>query len=196
LIEKAPELAGGVVVVVVVEPEVVGGSSVDVPTVVEEPVLEVEVVVPVVDVVEVFGGVVLVVDVVDVFGGVVVEVATDEVGGAVVVVADVVPAPVVPELVVDVVPTLGALVLAPVAEGVLAVESRPQAVSAVITTQQEIRRTVSILFRTVTPRRTARKFELCEMYSGLKNVGQYVSQRRLSRHETSSNVRKPYFFAI
>lgn len=120
----------GVVAVVVVVDEPEEGSSVEVPTVAGE--------VTVLDV-EVDG----------VFAGVVAEVATD--AGAVEpeVVADVVPALVDPAL-LDVAVVVAA-VLAPVAELVSAVEVPPQAVSAVITAQQEIRRRGSILFRTMTP---------------------------------------------
>jgi len=122
-IEKVPEFA---VEVVVVELEVVvGGSSADVPTLGGEAVLDVPVVVAAV--VEVDG----------VFPGVVAEVATDVVVGGVEVVAVV-----VPELLAVVVAVLVAAVLAPVAELVFAVEEAPQALSAVITAQQESRRTV------------------------------------------------------
>jgi len=118
-----------------------------------------------------------------VVAGTVAEVATDAAGA----VAVVVPALLVVAAVV-------AAVLAPVAEPVSAVEVPPQAVSAVITAQQEILRRGSTLFRTITPRRTARKFELCEMYSGLKEYGQHVSQRRLTPHSTCGDARKtPYF---
>jgi hypothetical protein len=159
---------GGVVVVVVVdEPE--EGSSAEVPTVAGE--------VTVLDV-EVDG----------VFAGAVAEVATDAGGVELEVVADVVPALVDPALLGAA--AVVAAALAPVAEPVSAVEVPPQAVSAVMTAQQEIRRRGSILFRTMTPRRTARKFELCEMYSGPKNYGQHVSQHRLSCHATYADVLK------
>jgi hypothetical protein len=155
----------GVVVVVVVADEL-EGSSAEVPTVAAE---------------------VTVLDD-DVVAGAVAEVATDAGGVELAVVADVVPALLV------VVAAVVAAVLAPVAELVSAVEVPPQAVSAVITAQQEILRRGSILFRTMTPRRAARKFELCEMYSGLKNDGQHVSQRRLSRHATCVDAHKTLVF--
>jgi len=175
---------GGVDVdVVEVEVVVVGGSSVDVPMVAEVDVLDVggvvaDVAVPVAAVV-----------VLDVFPAPV----------AAVVAPDVVPAPVAAVVVPDVVAApvavvVAAVVVALVVELVEPVDVPPQAVSAaVITAQQESRRRVSILFRTVTPRRTARKFELCEMYSGLKNDGQHVSQRRLDASQACAVHVKPLF---